>query len=134
LSNGLHIGILMRAFDKARVLQQGLLEGGREVAIYHTAQECMQTTLTAKFTNQPLPHRVILVDLDLGDSITGPEMIRRLRQFIPREELTFILMNGRSKHEEAIISDNLIDIRAVYNSQSLIIKEIHKITAMGGQE
>jgi len=108
--------------------------GGSEVVAYHSAQECMQTILTARFNNQPLPQSVILVDLDLGEGMSGPEMIRRLRQFIPRNDLTFILMNGRSAYEDKIASDNLLDIRTLYREQSVIMQEMSRVSIPGGQE
>jgi CheY-like chemotaxis protein len=125
------IGIVMKHVDKAKVLKEGLIASGCKVTIYTTAQEALNAILGAKFNNRPLPHKLLLLDLDLGEGINGPELVRRIRQYANKSELTFILMNGRSVHEESLVSDNLLDVRVVYNDASVIVKAAHRAAIVG---
>lgn len=128
------IGIVMKHFDKARLLQDRLSESGCKVTIYHNAQEVLNAILGAKFNNQPQPHKLLVLDLDLGEGISGPDLIRRVRQYVSKAELTFILMTGRSLREESLLSANLLDIRVLSNDANVIVKEARRAGthAIGG--
>lgn len=127
----MHIGIVMKHLNTAKILQANLSQS-HEVTIYHTPEESIKAILEARFLGKT-PHSLILTELDLGRGISGPEMIRCLRLFLPKSELSFILMNGRSVREEEIARQNLLDghIRLLYKDTSTLYQEIQK--AMGGR-
>lgn len=128
----MHIGIVMKHFDTAKILQEDLARS-YEVTLYQSAEACINAVLEARFRGQTL-HHMILTELDLGAGISGPEMIRRLRLFLKKPELTFILMHGRSAREEEIARRNLLDtqVRMLYKDTSLLFQEIQN--AAGGHK
>src|SRR5262245_36011588 len=127
----MNIGIVMKHFNTARMLQEDLSKSN-EVTIYHSAEECLEAILEARFCGRDL-HNMILVDLDL-EEVSGPEFIRRVRLFIKKSELTFILMNGKSSREEEIAHQHLLDtkIKMIYKDTSVIFQELRK--AAGGNQ
>ena len=73
-----------------------------EVRIYGNTQDCLAAILGARFNNEPLPHDVLVVDLD---QIDCAEMLRKLRQIITPKELPCIIISGR-EIIELVLLDN----------------------------
>ena len=130
----MRIGIVEDCVSIREMLETGLKLGGNTVVVYQNAQDCIREILTARLNNTPLPHDIIVTDLDLGQGIDGAEMIRRLRQFITPEELPCVIMSGRDIVELNLLSLNLLDIRVMQKpvTPSGLIKEMKRILGAAG--
>lgn len=124
----MRIGLVEDNTQIAEMLEVGLNLSGNEVTIYRNAQKCMTAILEARFNDMPLPHDILISDLDLGQGIDGAEMIRRLRQFITPQELPVIIMSGRDLVELNLLSQNLFDIRILQKpiTPGALLKEIRR--------
>lgn len=127
---GLRIGIVEDNAVISEMLQAALQLSGNEVVIYSNAQECINALISAHWQNEKL-HDIVLTDLDLGQSIDGAEMIRRVRQFIPAEELAFLMMSGHDLVEQNLLKQNLLDIRVLLKpiKPSELLKELKREVA-----
>lgn len=130
----MRIGIVEDNAAIGEMLHTGLKLSGNEVTLYTNAQEAISAILGARFNNKILPHDVLIVDLDLGQSIDGAEMIRRLRQYLAPQDLPCILMSGRDLLELNLISQNLFDVRVLQKpiTPSTLLKEAKKEVAGKG--
>lgn len=111
--NTLRIGIVEDNATIKEMLEVGLKLSGNCVVCYSNAQDCMAAILNARFNGVPLPHDILVTDLDLGLGIDGAEMVRRLRQFITPDDLPCIIMSGRDIIELNLLATNLLDIRVL---------------------
>ena len=116
------------------MLQVGLKLSGNEVTLYTNAQDCISALLGARFNGKELPFDILVTDLDLGQGIDGAEMVRRLRQFIPPNDLQYMIMSGRDIIELNLLACNLLDIRILQKpiTPTSLLKEMKRILGTTG--
>lgn len=101
---------------------------GHQVITYERAQECMNACISAKLAGKMQPHDIVIVHINLGESIDGAEMIRRIRQFVPADELKFIIMSGEDLVDRNLLEQNLftIPVLTIPIKPSELIKQVKK--------
>ncbi len=102
----MNIGLVEDSPALGEMLKAGLELSGNTVVLYECAQEAISAILLARFNGEPLPHEVLVTDLDLGQGVDGAELIRRVRQFLTPEELPIILLSGSDLIERQLLSQD----------------------------
>ncbi len=88
------IAVLEDNPDILEYLKTALEMAGHRVYTFIDGSRFLESLFTATATHTPLPYDLVTIDLLLPGSISGLEVIKRIRQDIPAQQLPIIVITG----------------------------------------
>lgn len=95
----MQIGLLEDDIAIQEMLRMVLHDEGYALAIYSTAEECLNILLTNGQEHEEPPIDLLIVDLRLSRAVLGTEVIRQIREEYDLRALPIILTTGATLND-----------------------------------